>query len=144
MEEKALLSLDNDINEVQWKDSSANATHAVLQEETYVPNSKHAYSVAASAIWSIASSNGIFLVKDQPWIPANCKFTICAKSTSEAQFNIGDDSSTTFFDQGKTIPINWTEIGTYWNGNEYKRIRFTPTSTFQGTVEFFVEIKKLK
>lgn len=144
MEEKALLSLDNDINEVQWKDSSANATHAVLQEETYVPNSKHAYSVAASAIWSIASSNGIFLVKDQAWIPANCKFTICAKSTSEAQFNIGDDSSTTFFDRGKTIPINWTEMGTYWNGNEYKRIRFTPTSTFQGTVEFFVEIKKLK
>ena len=141
---RALLSLEDDINEVQWKDDSSNGTNAALQDETYVPGSRHTFSVRESATWAVESSSGIFLVKDQPWIPANCRFSVCAKSTSQAQFNIGDDSSSTFFDQTKTVQTQWSEIGSYWNGDTAKRIRLTPISAFKGTVEFFVEIKKLK
>ena len=66
------------------------------------------------------------------------------KALEMSQIPLFYDSSSTFFDQTKTVQTQWSEIGSYWNGDTAKRIRLTPISAFKGTVEFFVEIKKLK
>ena len=128
----------------QWLESE-NDAHALIPEGMSQGQYKTQGQLRGSNTWS-ADDALQYIGADFTLMPANAVFTLYAKASVSADFNIGDQTDADRYAAAETIGTEWEPVATLKQTSDgtNRKLTITPTASYTGTVETMWKIEIVK